>query len=42
MKDGLVQALNEQMNFEFYSAHVYLAMVLIVPAKVWMDLQTFF
>ncbi|MCL6604814.1 MAG: ferritin [Paenibacillus sp.] len=26
MKDGLVDALNEQMNFEFYSAHVYLAM----------------
>ena len=26
MKDGLVNALNEQMNFEFYSAHVYLAM----------------
>ncbi|KWX70955.1 ferritin [Paenibacillus riograndensis] len=26
MKDELVNALNEQMNFEFYSAHVYLAM----------------
>lgn len=26
MKDSLAQALNEQMNFEFYSAHVYLAM----------------
>jgi ferritin len=26
MNDGLAEALNEQMNFEFYSAHVYLAM----------------
>ncbi|MNZ59595.1 Ferritin [compost metagenome] len=26
MKQELVDALNEQMNFEFYSAHVYLAM----------------
>ncbi|MBD3917287.1 ferritin [Paenibacillus sp. PR3] len=26
MKDELYKALNEQMNFEFYSAHVYLAM----------------
>ena len=26
MKDELAKALNEQMNFEFYSAHVYLAM----------------
>ncbi|WP_028612120.1 ferritin [Paenibacillus harenae] len=26
MNDGLAGALNEQMNFEFYSAHVYLAM----------------
>ncbi|WP_127530597.1 ferritin [Paenibacillus kobensis] len=26
MNDTLVDALNEQMNFEFYSAHVYLAM----------------
>lgn len=26
MNDNLAQALNEQMNFEFYSAHVYLAM----------------
>ncbi|MBD2867712.1 ferritin [Paenibacillus arenilitoris] len=26
MNDGLAVALNEQMNFEFYSAHVYLAM----------------
>ncbi|MEK3881943.1 ferritin [Paenibacillus sp. PL2-23] len=26
MNDALAQALNEQMNFEFYSAHVYLAM----------------
>ncbi|WP_138753044.1 ferritin [Paenibacillus sinopodophylli] len=26
MNDGLTEALNEQMNFEFYSAHVYLAM----------------
>ncbi len=26
MDDGLAKALNEQMNFEFYSAHVYLAM----------------
>ncbi|GFN32117.1 ferritin [Paenibacillus xylaniclasticus] len=26
MNDKLVDALNEQMNFEFYSAHVYLAM----------------
>ncbi|MFC5532312.1 ferritin [Cohnella yongneupensis] len=25
MKDSLSQALNEQMNFELYSAHVYLA-----------------
>ncbi|WP_090575711.1 ferritin [Paenibacillus sp. OV219] len=25
MNDSLSQALNEQMNFEFYSAHVYLA-----------------
>lgn len=26
MNDHLAEALNEQMNFEFYSAHVYLAM----------------
>lgn len=26
MNDKLAQELNEQMNFEFYSAHVYLAM----------------
>ncbi|GLX67657.1 ferritin [Paenibacillus glycanilyticus] len=26
MNDKLAEALNEQMNFEFYSAHVYLAM----------------
>ena len=26
MKDSLAKALNDQMNFEFYSAHVYLAM----------------
>ncbi|MFD2114454.1 ferritin [Paenibacillus yanchengensis] len=26
MNDGLAKALNDQMNFEFYSAHVYLAM----------------
>jgi ferritin len=26
MDDKLTEALNEQMNFEFYSAHVYLAM----------------
>lgn len=26
MNDALAKALNEQMNFEFYSAHVYLAM----------------
>jgi len=26
MNDTLAKALNEQMNFEFYSAHVYLAM----------------
>lgn len=26
MTESLVKALNEQMNFEFYSAHVYLAM----------------
>lgn len=26
MNETLVKALNEQMNFEFYSAHVYLAM----------------
>ncbi|MRN55133.1 ferritin [Paenibacillus monticola] len=26
MKDELVKTLNDQMNFEFYSAHVYLAM----------------
>ncbi|MBN2984076.1 MULTISPECIES: ferritin [Cohnella] len=26
MNDELAKALNEQMNFEFYSAHVYLAM----------------
>lgn len=26
MNEGLSQALNDQMNFEFYSAHVYLAM----------------
>ncbi|GGH19640.1 ferritin [Paenibacillus segetis] len=26
MKEGLAAALNKQMNFEFYSAHVYLAM----------------
>ncbi|MGK9249944.1 ferritin [Paenibacillus humicus] len=26
MNDQLATALNEQMNFEFYSAHVYLAM----------------
>ncbi|WP_340023366.1 ferritin [Paenibacillus sp. FSL K6-1096] len=26
MKDQLMNTLNEQMNFEFYSAHVYLAM----------------
>lgn len=26
MKEELYKALNEQMNFEFYSAHVYLAM----------------
>ncbi|ANY67990.1 ferritin [Paenibacillus sp. BIHB 4019] len=26
MNDQLAEALNEQMNFEFYSAHVYLAM----------------
>ena len=26
MNDALAKALNDQMNFEFYSAHVYLAM----------------
>jgi len=26
MKESLSEALNEQLNFEFYSAHVYLAM----------------
>jgi len=26
MNEGLAKALNDQMNFEFYSAHVYLAM----------------
>jgi ferritin len=26
MNDNLAKALNDQMNFEFYSAHVYLAM----------------
>ncbi|AIQ64707.1 Ferritin [compost metagenome] len=26
MKEELAKALNEQLNFEFYSAHVYLAM----------------
>ena len=26
MKEALAKALNEQLNFEFYSAHVYLAM----------------
>lgn len=26
MKEELMNTLNEQMNFEFYSAHVYLAM----------------
>ncbi|QSF47288.1 ferritin [Paenibacillus tianjinensis] len=26
MKEELMKTLNEQMNFEFYSAHVYLAM----------------
>lgn len=26
MREGLAEALNEQMNFEFYSAHVYMAM----------------
>ena len=26
MKEDLMKTLNEQMNFEFYSAHVYLAM----------------
>ncbi|MFC4776852.1 ferritin [Paenibacillus sp. GCM10023252] len=26
MNDSLVEALNDQMNFEFYSSHVYLAM----------------
>ncbi|ULL17861.1 ferritin [Paenibacillus sp. H1-7] len=26
LNDALSQALNEQMNFEFYSSHVYLAM----------------
>ncbi|MHA0858332.1 ferritin [Paenibacillus sp. CMAA1364] len=33
MKDGLAEALNKQMNFEFYSAHVYLAMAAYCSAK---------
>ncbi|MGO4370455.1 ferritin [Paenibacillus sp. YIM B09110] len=33
MKDNLAEALNEQMNFEFYSAHVYLAMAAYCSAE---------
>lgn len=40
MSQTLTESLNEQMNFEFYSAHVYLAMATYCSAKVWMDLRT--
>jgi len=33
MNDHLTKALNDQMNFEFYSAHVYLAMAAYCSAE---------
>lgn len=37
----LHDALNEQMNFEFYSAHAYMAMVATVQLRAMMDSLTF-
>lgn len=33
MSQELTASLNEQMNFEFYSAHVYMAMVAYCSSK---------
>ena len=41
MSQELTASLNEQMNFEFYSAHVYMAMAAYCSSKVWMGLLIF-
>ncbi|MFX3635100.1 MAG: ferritin [Candidatus Pristimantibacillus sp.] len=42
MNDHLAEALNEQMNFEFYSAHVYLAMAAYCSAESLEGFANFF
>lgn len=42
MKDELVEALNEQMNFEFYSSHVYLAMAAYCSSESLEGFSNFF
>ncbi|GGG76804.1 MULTISPECIES: ferritin [Paenibacillus] len=42
MNDKLAEALNDQMNFEFYSAHVYLAMAAYCSAESLEGFANFF
>jgi ferritin len=42
LKEELVEALNEQMNYEFYSAHVYLAIAGYFSGESWDGFSNFF